>query len=302
MKNDNKFSLQNVIYILVIFSIIFLIGVLFFCQTKPFNIRSLNRRDWLYISLILLFSFSFYLVLSIKYEEIKKSLVVISTAMFLTLSIYYYLMSKISMEYQTTLSLLVSSLFICAGWWTQSTINRSSQRKSHTLNLIMNQRFSDLYMRKNDDLVKAFGMNITVHPDWSDRVFKIKDQPKPSFQNPLYASEYFSYVEGIKGLSYLLNFYEFAAVGILKGDLDDKMMKECFSGAVCRIEKRAFFLIRYSIARDPNAYENFIKLMTKWGNESLVIKYKDKTDDTICNDSSFIDIFTISKKPTEFLK
>lgn len=302
MKNDKKISVQNAIYILVVVVIIFLIGALFFNQTKPFNIKSLNRRDWLYISLILLFSFSFYFVLSLKYEEIKKSLIVISIAMFLTLSIYYYLMTKISMEYQTTLSLLVSSLFICAGWWTQSTINRSSQRKSHTLNLIMNQRFSDLYMRKNDDLVKAFGMNVTVHPDWSDKVFTLKEQSKPSFQKPSYASEYFSYVQGVKGLSYLLNFYEFAAVGILKGDLDDKMMRECFSGAVCRIEKRAFFLIRYSISKDPHAYENFIKLITKWGSESLVVKYKDKTDDTICNDSSFIEIFTISKKPTDLLK
>lgn len=302
MKKDKTVALVSVIYFTIFIAICFSTILLLIFQTKSFQIRSLNRRDWFYICLILLFCYSFYLILSNKFKEVKKSIFYISTSMFLALSVYYYLIMKISSQpqTQTTLSIIISALLVCAGWWTQSTVNRSSQRKSHTLNLIMAQRYSELYMRKNDNAVTAFSLDITVHPGWAEKLSGNESVIKPKFVKANNVKPYLQHIEGVKGLSYLLNFYEFAAVGILKGDLDSKMMKDCFSGSVKRIEKRAFFMIRYSMKKDPEAYENFIKLLELWGVESLIKKYEIVSDDIICTDSSYKGIFTISQSPKDF--
>lgn len=154
-------------------------------------------------------------------------------------------------------------------------------------------------MRKNDNAVAAFSLGITVHPQWAGKVFGNESVIKPKFMNINDAKSYFKHIEGVKGLSYLLNFYEFVAVGILRGDLDSKMMKDCFSGAVKRIEKRAFFMIRYSIRQDPEAYENFIQLLKLWGEDSLIKKYESVSDDVICSDSSYKNLFEISMSPND---
>jgi len=303
MNIKKHIKLETAIYGFILVAMVSLILFLMHSQNDSFKMRSLNRRDWLYFSMIVTFYFIVYILLSRKYGELKRSIGFISVCISIISFIYYYLMAKTSASvgYQTTLSLFVSSLLICAGWWTQSTINRSAQRKSHTLNLITNQRFSDVFMSNNHDAVNAFGLDITVHPSWFDVSFKGMQAEKPRFKNIKFINDYEQYIKGVRGLSYLLNFYEFVAVGIIKGDLDSTMMRECFSGSVLRLEKRSFFLIRLSMEKDKKAYENFVTLLKMWNLDSLIEKYKENTTDTICNDSSFQQKFNISKGTDEFI-
>ncbi|HFX4291590.1 TPA: hypothetical protein ACIEMK_004843, partial [Escherichia coli] len=99
------------------------------------------RAYAIYFLSIVLFTLIIHQILCGKYPELKKSLTFIACYFcILAIIVSGVLLSKSGKNYQTSLTVLISSIVLGTGWWIQSVVTASSARKSHTINTIMNQR------------------------------------------------------------------------------------------------------------------------------------------------------------------
>jgi len=219
-------------------------------------------------SLVLFFlftSFTFLItdiirhLLSVKYPEIKKTLRIISSIFFiLIIFVCLVLSSTEGPKYQTSLTVLISSIVLGTGWWIQATINAASARKSHTINTIMNQRHSVHYFNKLDNVYEKFGLTSTIPLHIAEK-YRCPDLDNRKVKKEL--------ISACRDASYILNYYEFISAGVKKGDFDEYLIRECFYDPMQNFENRAYHIIQtFRKEAGPNAeiFSNFIDLLDKW--------------------------------------
>ncbi|MBA0205005.1 DUF4760 domain-containing protein [Pectobacterium aroidearum] len=200
------------------------------------------------------------MVLSSKYPEIKKTLRVISTIFFILLMIVFsVLSSEDGTNYQTSLTVLISSIVLGTGWWIQATINAASARKSHTINTIMNQRHSVHYFNKLDNVYRHFGLTKTIP-------LHIAKQYRCGINgdDKVVKKELIS---ACRDASYMLNYYEFISAGVLRGDFDENLILECFFDPMQNFENRAFYIIEVfqkEAGSNAGIFSNYIELLDRW--------------------------------------
>jgi ABC-type polysaccharide/polyol phosphate export permease len=88
-----------------------------------------------------------YRAISSRYAETKTGIRYISISFFIVSVICYLVLSlqgRSGTDYQTSLALFVSSSLLGVEWWVQATIN-SAASKSHTVNTVMNHRYSKFF-------------------------------------------------------------------------------------------------------------------------------------------------------------
>ncbi|WP_460321675.1 DUF4760 domain-containing protein [Pseudomonas ogarae] len=198
-----------------------------------------------------------------EYQETRAGLKYIAFSFFVVM-IAAYLVFRFqgSTDYQTSLALFVSSCLLGAGWWVQATISSAAARKAHTVNTIMNQRNSDLFISKNDNLVEVFPRKRTIHPVFNEFLM---DPHNKKFKDARFSDVY---LQAAKDLSYVLNYYEFIAVGVINGDFDEKLMKECFLGIIPGLEKRAFLVIQSAQKiQNEKTFESIVALVDRWSEQ-----------------------------------
>lgn len=69
---------------------------------------------------------------------------------------------------------------------------------------------------------------------------------------------------GAEALLFLLNYYEFLALGIAMGDLDEEMLRRSLRGIMCNMEDDARFVIAGVRGVNPLAYDNLCRLYESW--------------------------------------
>lgn len=65
-------------------------------------------------------------------------------------------------------------------------------------------------------------------------------------------------------VTYLLNYFEFIASGVLRGDLDQKIVRDNIRGVVSYYHDKCWPFILSSNQQNPKVYENLIKLRTHY--------------------------------------
>lgn len=65
-------------------------------------------------------------------------------------------------------------------------------------------------------------------------------------------------------VNYLLNYFEFIANGVLKGDLDHRIARENFRGVICFYHDKCWPYIRALNQGSPRTYENLIRIRTHY--------------------------------------
>lgn len=166
--------------------------------------------------------------------------------------------------YQTSLSIMVTGMLVGMGWWIQCITSAANSRRSHTLNMVINTRTSPEYQKQLRNSTKFYrGMRYVPQElsEWRC------NPDKEEYKNMLVPDEY---RDAINGLLYILNYFEFLAQGIKFRDLDDKLLKECFSSFLKGIERRGFHMIIESQKQDRLAFEGIIELSKKWNGSSFV--------------------------------
>ena len=181
--------------------------------------------------------------------------------------IFSYLVLRYLPDYQTALSILVTGVVIGIGWWIQSITTAADARRSHTLNIIMSSRTSVEYQNRTRDMNSVFRSH-AVAPQLAEwRVSPQKDEFKHAkIPNKI--------KRALDGSVYILNYYEFLSQGIKFRDLDDCLLRECFSSILGGLERKNFHLIIEAQKSDIKAYEGVIRLTKEWCGESLVEKYR----------------------------
>lgn len=177
--------------------------------------------------------------------------------------------------YQTALSILVTGVFVGMGWWIQAITTAANARRAHTLNIIMASRTSTEYQQQTRASSKVYRGGSIICSELAE--WRL---------NP--AKEEFKYTEipdhldeAVNGTIYVLNYFEFLAQGIKYRDLDDCLLKECFSGILAGIERRGFHLIIEYQKADPRSFEGVIRLTKEWNGESVVEKYRSNPDNAV---------------------
>lgn len=217
-----------------------------------------------------------------KYPELNKSLNVIASV-FCVLAIFAtcVLLSDAGQNYQTSLTVLISSIVLGTGWWIQSLVTASSARKSHTINTIMNQRHSSHYFSKLDNVFNTFGIKNTINQEIAQEYCyghmsgrKIKDE----------------LIQGCRDAAYVLSYYEFISAGIIRKDFDEHLIKECFLEPMKAFEKRTYYLVhtfRNEGGERTEAFENLIILLDMWLPEKSLTTRKNENLNTPLPENAF---------------
>lgn len=172
-----------------------------------------------------------------------------------------YLVLRHAQTYQISLSILVSMTVVVMGWWVQSILSAKASRRQHTLNTILNTRSSEIYQRHLNNYSRLIKDGQHLHPTMSEWFHRPHDKRFDSMKVPT------SLRDAMNGLSYILNYFEFLALAIRKGDLDEALLRECFCGMLPSIEARAFHLIRDAQQKNELYYEAFVKLVEQWSKD-----------------------------------
>lgn len=179
-----------------------------------------------------------------------------------------YFTLRYASDYQTALSILVTGVLICMGWWIQSITTAAQSRRKHTLEVILSTRTSQEYQLMLRKYTHVYHGNKHV----SQKFAQWRSFPSsPEFVN---ADVPKNYRNAINGLLFVLNYFEFLAQGVKANDLDDCLLRECFCGFIQTLEKRAFHIILEAQKADPRHFEGIVYLSKKWNGESIVEKYK----------------------------
>lgn len=196
-----------------------------------------------------------------KYPETGSTLKILSK-IFLALLIFIYIVlaSNDGDKYQTSLTVLISSIFLGTGWWIQATINSAASRKSHTINTVMNQRHSKTFFEKLDNVYKHFGIDKVINEEIASQYVHESKRTGPTVRPEI--------MNACRDATYILNFYEFISAGVNNGDFDEKLIKECFMVPMASFERRAFYIIACSQKQaGKEVYSNMIELIDKWSTD-----------------------------------
>ena len=263
-----------------------IIGILLFLRKFDVILEKLktqNVDEWLgfviFSSIAALIINKLYAKIYERYEETRKGIKYIAYSLLaIAVATYLVLWLQAEKDYQTSLALFVSSALLGAGWWVQATVSSAAARKAHTVNTIMNQRNSELFITKNDFVMKMFPRKKTVNPVFSEFML---DPGAKKFQHAKFPEDY---MQAARDLSYVLNYYEFIAVGVLNGDFDERLMKECFVGILVNLEKRAYLVIQASQkTQNAKIFESIVALVDRWGEQ--------KSMTTRCKDNQNVEAF-----------
>ncbi|WP_010128977.1 DUF4760 domain-containing protein [Haemophilus sputorum] len=191
-------------------------------------------------------------------------------------------------DYQTVFSFIITSIFVAAGWWVQDIISKTTSRRSHTLNVVMNQRNSSDFNHHVLNARTYLGTDKIVNEEIINYYTKGKKQEllkKECDKN----EKLDNIISALDSLIYLINYYEFIAAGVRNRDLDAELLEKCFSGILISLEKRAFYLIYYLAKDEYNQNKNsysYCELLTwikSFNSESQVLKKLEKDDFKILN-------------------
>ncbi len=243
------------------------------------NLNAVQTASWFYAvfdaGLMITFAtfttlYSVYKI-SNKFPDTNPLLPLFGGVVWVLFLLAYYVL-RYNDAYQTALSIIVAGSIAGMGWWIQFITSAASDRRKHTLNVVLSTRTCTEYQTHLRNFTHLWRGNRHVPKElcvWRD------DPDHPKFKNSKVPDEV---VKGINGLVYLLNFFEFLAQGIKANDLDEKLLRECFCGFLEGLERRAFFILLEAQKRDERYFEGIIFLCKRWNNEkSLVEKHRHST-------------------------
>lgn len=255
-----------------------LVGILL-CLVVTRCVLTLNEvptASWFYLvfdaGLMVAFAtffslFSIYKI-SNKFPDTNSLLPLFGAIVWCLLLLAYYVL-RYNDDYQTALSIIVAGSIAGMGWWIQFITSAASDRRKHTLNVVLSTRTCSEYQTHLRNYTHLWRGNRHAPKElclWRD------DPDNPKFKDANVPDDV---VNAINGLLYILNFFEFLAQGIKANDLDDKLLRECFCGFLEGLERRAYFILSEAQKRDERYFEGIIFLCKRWNNEkSLIEKHR----------------------------
>ena len=164
----------------------------------------------------------------------------------------------------TATGTIVAAISVIAAiltFWFSTRAARRAQRKQHTITVLLETRLSAEFQGTIEKRRAHF-------PEYTDVSFEDWDDARKATA-PSGASSEVIKAQKIKrdsalALTTLLNYYEFLAVGITEGDLDEDMLKKTLRSIMCNLVDDSRYLIAGMQKVNPNTYEHLSNLYGQW--------------------------------------
>ena len=159
------------------------------------------------------------------------------------------------------------------GWFVHFKLTSKAHRTNNAFSIIMETRKSSEFLRKQEVVTRNFPpgsgeMPPEYHP------FLAGSSLKTLNADPTASQADKDKAEAVLALKYVLNYYEFMAVGIRAGDLDEALLYDTIHPSVCALFDRAQPLVVYmstpsNPGGDATAYCDLKLLVGRWKKKRL---------------------------------
>lgn len=170
----------------------------------------------------------------------------------------YYRFAEDPTKYDKLLNVVPVFVAIWAaalGWLIHFRLTTKAHRTNNAFAIIMEMRKSTEILKKHEMASKHFPPGTTsipqeYHPYFSSEIFRQLSENAAREQRVIDPSA-LDKAEAIAALRYMLNYFEFMAVGIRAGDLDEDLLYDTISTTVVGMVERSSQLIDYARADRP---------------------------------------------------
>lgn len=152
--------------------------------------------------------------------------------------------------------LLLAASTATVGWIVTSWVNLRNSVKQHTINTLLQSRLSAEYMRHATKVGKHYQ--------------KFQERKDSGLLDNALEDATTNISE--HSLQYVLNYFEFIALGIRAGDLHEAMLRDSLRSIVCRNVKMSVSWIDRCRVESPRLYENLGWLHNRWNPKDVQIK------------------------------
>lgn len=152
------------------------------------------------------------------------------------------------------------------GWLIHFRITTKAHRTNNAFAIIMETRKSSEYLKRQELVQKHFPPNVNA-VDSEYHQYSAADSLKKLIRAGASEAD-MEKAEAVLALKYMLNYFEFMAVGIKAGDLDENLLFETVSSTVLRLHLRAQSYITFTVdpqqGGQPMAYCDLRLLAQRW--------------------------------------
>lgn len=269
-KQYNKKFIRGIILLTISISL-FVIDITLRCfhNTLPGN-----YYHWLEAACYLLFLLGLTPAIEYKWvdedSDLQSAYPLITYVSIACLVVAYFVI-RYHNELLLALSVLMSSVLISIGWFTQAVLQKIAHRRQHTVNTLMQSRMSETYQKRLDNMQNQIKGHSFISEPTAIAFAKL------GYKDGAQLSEKSS--DLLRDCLYIANYFEYLAISIRRKDLDSDLLFDCWSGVVSNLERKLFYLFVHLRKKDPDVFNEFEWLCEKWlGNNSLLFKYKQNTN------------------------
>lgn len=142
-----------------------------------------------------------------------------------------------------------------------------NHKRSHTLNIILQQRLSQEYHKNVTNVADVYPLTIGSIPEDDVKAYLNRHSTE---QGEIEFSD--DKIKAVRSTLFLLDLYEFICEGIKQGDLDEEVIYESIGGTILRNVKRSKYLIdaivigKYGEAI-PKGFKTLLKYNACWSDK-----------------------------------
>lgn len=148
-----------------------------------------------------------------------------------------------------SVGIIIGAAAVIIGWIFTTRAQTIDSTKANTMKILMESRFSDEYARNLKITTKLF-----------------TEQRKQNGDNCCLSTNNFEKLQDhqLNSINYMLNYFEFIAVGIRCGDLDEQFMKQTLKTIILTNFRFYKLIIEEKQKKVPSALENLTSLTNRW--------------------------------------
>ncbi|MGR4875634.1 DUF4760 domain-containing protein [Pseudoxanthomonas sp. LARHCG66] len=166
------------------------------------------------------------------------------------------------------LPVLVAAWAAGLGWLVHFRLSTKAHRTNNSFSILMETRKSAEYLRRAELFTKHFPPGMASIPQAYFQYFPADSIFRLHQAGPAPNAAQLEMAEAVQAMKYLLNYYEFMAVAISAGDLDEKLLYDTIGPPVVKMFNRSRNYVDYVSLNAPDkqklTYIVLRKLVAKW--------------------------------------
>lgn len=174
---------------------------------------------------------------------------------------------------------VLSVSFATLGWLATSWVTRSISRRQHTVNVLLQHRFSAEMSTYMTSILARYPIGSQIDAGEAGKLVAAEKSTGAERVTDHTADTDAARKSVCDAIDRVLNYYEFLAIGIKKGDLDAAVMKDFYRGMLTGLAEHCHGLVSLYRQENDRVYENLVDLYFAWTIATRFPKELAKPDD-----------------------